>query len=228
MTTATIPLPSASPSSPAPTQAGSGDDRFTLSDVSWADYEKLLEVVGNRKVFVTYDRGRVELVSPLWTHDNRSDLIGAMVRLIAEGLKVPIRGGGSTTFRRADLDRGIEPDKCFYVANEARIRNNEDIDLAVDPPPDLCVEVEMSSRLLDRIGIYAALGVPELWRDNGRRLRTYSLAPDRTYVETAASVAFPTMTADRLNRYLDRARGLDETTWAGRVRRAARKHRPGA
>ena len=183
-------------------------------------------MVGNRHVFVTYDRGRVELMTVGWPHENRAALIGRMVSAVSEGLRVPIKSGGSTTFRRRDVDRGLEPDKCFYVANELRIRNNATIDLSVDPPPDLCVEVEMSSRLLDRVGIYAALGVPELWRDDGRRLRVFTLSAERAYVEADAGLAFPTVSAARLNRYLDRARGLDETTWAGKVRRAARRHRP--
>ncbi len=227
MTTATVP-PLTLPAAALPPALGSSGQRLFMDGVSWSDYEKLLEVVGDRRVFITYDRGKVELVSPLWTHDNRSDLIGAMIRNVAEGLRVPVRGGGSTTFRRKEMDRGIEPDRCFYVANELRIRANTTIDLSVDPPPDLCVEVEMSSRLLDRVGIYAALGVPELWRDDGRLLRVFALSPEGTYVEATAGLAFPTVSPVRLNRYLDRARGLDETTWAGQVRRAARKLRPAA
>lgn len=215
------------PPTPMPSSAfGQREQQFNLSGVTWADYEAVLSMVGDRHIFVTYDRGRIEITSPSWAHDNRADRIGVMIRNVAEGLRVGVRGGGSATFRRADLDRGIEPDKCFYVANEPRVRNHTAIDPSVDPPPDLCVEVEMSSRLLDRIAIYAALGVPELWRDDGRWLRTFALAPDRAYVETPASLAFPTLSVGRLNRYLNWAAGWDETTWAGKVRRAARKRRP--
>ena len=139
MTMATVPSP--------PVPAASDGQRFVLDGLDWSDYETLLDVIGDRRVFVTYDRGRVELALPGWTHDNRSCRIGVMVGAVAEGLRVPIRGGGSTTFRRQDVDRGLEPDKCFYVASGARIRNNTTIDLSVDPPPDLCVEVEMGSRL---------------------------------------------------------------------------------
>lgn len=120
MTTATTPTPTVPPIPVPPAVAAVPDQRLALDGVTWADYEKLLNVVGNRRLFVTYDRGRVELVSPLWTHDNRGAVIARMVNAISEGLRVPIRGGGSTTFRRPDLDRGIELDKCFYVANELR------------------------------------------------------------------------------------------------------------
>jgi Uma2 family endonuclease len=210
----------------SPVQVLPQEQHFLLHDFDWLRYDALLALINDRHVYVTYDRGRVELMSPSWEHENRSDLIGTLIRSVADGFKLPVKGGGSTTFRRIDLDRGLEPDRCFYVRNEHLVRDKKVIDLSIDPPPDLCVEVEVSQRLLDRVGIYAALGVPELWRDNGFRLRIFKLDLDRTYVETGASLAFPTMSAERLNRYLGRAHGTDETTWARKVRRAARNHRP--
>jgi Uma2 family endonuclease len=128
-----------------------------------------------------------------------------LIRSVADGLKVPVKGGGSTTFRRVDLDRGLEPDCCFYIANEKLVRTKTVINLSTDPPPDLCVEVEVSQRLPDRIGIYTALGVPELWRDNGMRLQGFRLDSDRNYVEAETSLAFPGLSA---NRCLNVGRGL--------------------
>jgi Uma2 family endonuclease len=145
-------IPSSLPPSPR-------EQHFLLQGLDWRQYDALLGIINDRHVYVTYDRGRVELMSPSWEQGKRSDLIGTLIRSVADGLKLPVKGGGSTTFRRIDLDRGLEPDRCFYVANEFLVRSKTVIDLSVDPPPDLCVEVEMSQRLLDRVAIYAALGV---------------------------------------------------------------------
>src|SRR5262245_11252298 len=96
-----------------------------------------------------------------------------LITILAEELDVPIQGGGSTTFRREEVQGGLEPDQCFYVQNVDRIVGRDEIDLTRDPPPDLAVEVEISRRSLRREGVYARLGVPELWRDNGREVRAY-------------------------------------------------------
>ena len=152
------------------------EQHFVLTGVNWQGYESLLEAIGEQRVFITYDRGKVELMSPSWEHDNRAETIGQLVRIIAEELDIAIKGGGSTTFRREDVDRGLEADKCFYIRHERRVRGKKKIDLSVDPPPDLCIEVEISRRLLGRVSIYAELGVPELWRDDGKELRIGELS----------------------------------------------------
>jgi Uma2 family endonuclease len=112
----------------------------------------------------------------------------------------------------------LEPDKCFYIQHEASVRQKKKIDLSIDPPPDLCVEVEISQRILDRADIYAKLGVPELWRDDGRRLHIYALSPDAEFLEAATSLAFPSLTAADLNELLDRSALTDEISWAADVR----------
>jgi len=88
---------------------------------------------------------------------------------------MPYKSGGSTTFRRRDLEAGIEPDRCFYIQNQPALRGKRTLDLSIDPPPDLAIEVEISERLLDRVGIYERLGVPELWRNDGKRSRVMLL-----------------------------------------------------
>jgi Uma2 family endonuclease len=201
------------------------EQHFVLNDVDWQAYEALLRVVGDQRVFVTYDRGRVELMSPSWEHDNRAETIGQLVRIVAEEFGVALKGGGSTTFRREGLDRGLEPDKCFYVRNESCVRGKKKIDLSVDPPPDLCIEVEISQRLLSRVDIYAELGVTELWRDDGRRLRISELVAGQ-YVERGSSIAFPMIGGSELNEYLDWAPPTDDTTWSREVRGALRQRHP--
>jgi len=201
------------------------DRRFVLDGMDWQAYDALLHAVGDHHVFVTYDRGRVELMYPSFEHENRSEIIGLLIRSIAEGLTMKVKGGGSTTFRREDIDRGLEPDKCFYVANEAKVRGKTNIDLSLDPPPDLCVEVEISRRLLNRPEIYASLGVPELWRDDGKHLRIFALSPHADYRQCDRSITFPELSADQLNELLDASHVTDETSWATDVRAYARKLR---
>ena len=201
------------------------DQHFLLEGLAWSEYEAILGALGDQRVFVTFDRGRVELMSPSFQHKNRTELLNKLVWAICDGLNQPAKAGGSTTFQREDFNQGLEPDKCFWLQNESAVRNRKEIDLSTDPPPDLCIEVEVSHRLLDRVEIYAQLRVPELWRDDGKSLRLFRLSDSSGYVEIDASLAFPLMPAKRLNRYLDRAHGLDEITWSRKVRRAARKLR---
>ena len=113
------------------------------------------------------------MMSPSFEHDAAGEMLALFIRTLAQEVKLPIKGAGSTTFRRQDLERGLEPDRCFYIRDEARIRGIRQLDLRRDPPPDLAIEVEISHRLLNRVGIYAALGVAELWRYDGKRLQIH-------------------------------------------------------
>jgi Uma2 family endonuclease len=148
--------------------------RFLLYDVDWRFYESILKKVEDRHVFVTYNKGSLELMSPSWEHDKSAEILGLIIRLLAEAQELPVTGGASTTFRRKDLEAALEPDRCFYIKNEHRIRGKKRIDLRRDPPSDLAIEIKISRRLLDRESIYAALGVPELWRYDRKSLRVSS------------------------------------------------------
>jgi Uma2 family endonuclease len=196
-------------------------EHFTLSAVGWGFYDLVLRGLKNRNVFVTYDRGAIELMSPSYEHEQVSELFGVLLRILADELELPLTGGGSTTFRRRDLDRGLEPDCCFYIKNEPRVRGRRRINLAKDPPPDLAVEVEVSRRAIDRVPIYEAIGVPELWRYDGRRLGVSVLAgrgKNRRYRAAAKSLAFPTLPLDQVHDLIQSNWTLGETAW----RRAAR------
>jgi Uma2 family endonuclease len=123
-------------------------------------------------------------------HERPNHLIAQLVEVVAEELDLDLENLGSTTFKREDLQRGFEPDTCFYVQNEERIRGKEEIDLNVDPPPDLVIEVDITSPSLDRFPIYAHFGVPEVWRYDGERVEVYELG-NAQYVEVANSLALP-------------------------------------
>jgi Uma2 family endonuclease len=181
-------------------------ERFVLRDVGWAGYQSLLKMVENRRVRVTYDRGDVELMAPLSIHERYKSLIGRMIEAITEELDIQAVAVGSTTFNSEELDRGLEPDECYYITNAGRIRDWSRVDLDVDPPPDLAVEVEISSSSLDRLGIYAALGVSEVWRFDGVTMSVLLLQHDRNYVPNETSAAFPYLPMNELARFL---RGYD-------------------
>jgi Uma2 family endonuclease len=177
-----------------------------LPCVSWETYERLLADDEERRVpRMTYDQGVLELVTPSTPHEEDAATITRIVDIVAANLGIPIRSVGSTTFRRKDLERGFEPDASFYIQNEERIRGKRQIDLTVDPPPDLVLEMEMSRSALDKLPLFASIGIPEVWRCDGQRVTILILEQDR-YRETATSQAIPVLTSDILTRFLAESR----------------------
>lgn len=184
---------------------------FLLHGVDWDFYEELLRRLDDRHVFVTYDRGDLELMSPSQDHEVYKSLIRRFIEQLTLELNIPIMSLGSMTFRRKKLKRGLEPDECYYIQNEARVRMIE-IDLKRDPPPDLALEVEISRRLLDRVSIYAKLGVPEIWRFDGKSLRILLRGPDGDYHPSDRSASLPMLPPADLVRFIRLRATLDETT----------------
>lgn len=179
-----------------------GEHRFVLHGVGWQGYQNLLGMVGGGSTRLTYDGGSVELMSPLIIHGRYRERLGDMVKILADELAMPRIGAGSTTFSREDLDKGLEPDTCFYFNNLERIGWKRRLDMTVDPPPDLAIEVEITRSALNRLGIYAALRVPEVWRFDGETLTVLILGADGTYAPSAVSAAFPFVPMDELVRFL--------------------------
>jgi Uma2 family endonuclease len=191
-----------------------GEERFLLRDISWGFYEAILAELDGRHVRLTYDRGNLELMTVSHPHEFFKNRIGRLVETLTEELDIEIMAGGSETFKREDIARGLEPDECYWIRNEPRVRGKLGIDLAIDPPPDLAIEVEISPSRVDRPGIYAALGIPELWRFNGNTFRIDHLQPDGTYREGPASLNFPLLTAAEIERFLLADIADGETRWA--------------
>jgi Uma2 family endonuclease len=189
-----------------------GEQRLLLHAVDWKTYEKFLDAVGERPLRLTYDRGNLEIVAPSYNHEWWKRRFGFLIPLLGAELGLEIQGAGSTTFRREDVERGLEPDECFYVGEHAMlVRGPRALDLNQDPPPDLVVEVEISPAALDRPGMYAALGVPELWRFDGANLRVYRLGADRAYSECERSPTFPALPLGEFLQYLQDTAELSET-----------------
>jgi Uma2 family endonuclease len=139
--------------------------RVILPHVCWETYERLLaDHQESSGIHFTYDQGRLEILVPSLRHEKLKHTLATLVELLAGALNIDIEGAGSTTFRRHDLARGFEPDACFYLDHADAIAPDRPLGLAVDPPPDLVIEVDITRSSLDKFPIYAALGVPEVWR----------------------------------------------------------------
>ena len=181
--------------------------------MSWEFYEHLLKELDNRQIRVTYDRGALELMSPFYRYERYSRLLARMVEILADELGMRFVAAGSTTFRRESLERGLEPDECFYIAHVSDIFGKEEIDLEIDAPPDLAIEVDITHRSIDRIPIYESLGVPELWRYDGGQLWAYHRQPSGTYAEPQIqSLIFPTIPLTGLADFVNRCTQTDDAT----------------
>jgi Uma2 family endonuclease len=184
-----------------------------LSGIRWETYQSLLRDLGERPgVRLTYDRGRLEIMSPLPEHENYHIVLAQFVRVLAAESGMRYRSFGSTTFRREDVERVLEPDDCFYLASLPRILGRRDLDLARDPPPDLALEVDITHSSLDRLAIYAALGVREVWRFDGQSITCHVLNAQGDYEQQESSLAFPFLRVAELVPFLLQVFDTDEAT----------------
>ena len=173
---------------------------------------------------MTYDQGVLELVTPSTPHEKAAQTLTLLVEIVAATLHTPSLNVGSTTYRRQDLQRGFEPDASFYVQNESLVRDRPFIDLNVDPPPDLVIEMEMSRSARDKLPLFASLGIPELWRSDGQRITILLLEQDQ-YHESSSSLALPVLTSDVLTRFLAESRIMTRPDWFEAVSAWAREQR---
>jgi Uma2 family endonuclease len=215
------------PSTPAAAPADTAPDppAFVFDGVSWDDYEAMLRIVGNRHVRVNYDRGRMEIMSPLRRHGNPAYLLARMVDTLVDELDVRYDPSDPVTYRRRDLEKGVEPDKSFYFGeNAAKVSGDRELDLTVDPPPDLVIEVDVTSSSVERLPIFAALGIPEVWRFSDDGLEFLHLQPDGSYQPRDRSRAFPAFAVADAARLLEEGRSADKTAWVRSFRAFVREH----
>jgi len=187
------------------------EQQFTLTDISWEGYESILNLLNDRPVRVTYNQGLLELMILSYAHERYKKLLARLVETLTEELNIPIEAAGSTTFKRKALERGLEPDECFYIQNQARIRGKQAIDLNQDPPPDLVIEIDITNSIIDRLDIYAALGVPEIWRwDNGTL--QFLILKKQHYQRVQTSWNFPKLLTTHLDTIITLSDQTDQTT----------------
>lgn len=195
----------------ATTTQPSREHRYVLHNLDWPSYQAIAKTLNGHHVRLTYDRGRLEFMTISHRHERYSNLLGQFIQVLTDELDLPRHSAGSTTFGREDLDRALEPDECFYLKNEPAVRDKDEIDLTVDPAPDLAVEIDISRSSLNRLGIYAAMGVPEVWRFDGEQLRVYLLQGNGAYIETNTSNIFPFLPMATVVAFLQRRREMNET-----------------
>jgi Uma2 family endonuclease len=180
---------------------------LVLDGIDWKTYSRLLGIFAERpSVRLTYDQGRLEIMSPLLEHDDEGRFLGQLVWVLTEELEMPLHPGGSTTLRRKLKERGIEADECFWIANAHRLKGRRRLDLRIDPPPDLAIEVDVSHSCMDRLAIHGVLGVAEVWRLDGDVLTFYILGARSKYSIAERSRAFPLVTPKDLMQFLQQAR----------------------
>lgn len=201
------------------------EQRVILYNVSWETYERLLADLKDSSVpRMTYDRGTLEIMSPSSEHERYNRTAAQIVEELAVEMNINFDSLGSTTFRREDIDRGFEPDSCFYIQNAAAVRGKKRIDLTIDPPPDLVIEIDITSPSLDKFPVFARVGVPEVWRFDGSRLAIYELV-EGDYREQETSLVFPTVTAADVTAFIKESETMERPDWMRKVRSWARAQR---
>jgi Uma2 family endonuclease len=183
-----------------------------LHNVNWEDYEDLLDAVGEASgLRISFCEGILQVMTLSMEHEIYSDFIQNLVRLCTMRLGIRLRSAGSATLRKRKKKKGLEPDACFYVGRSNLPDPTKQMDLEKDPPPDLAVEVDIHHESLSKFPIYAALGIPEVWRFDGEVLIMYFLQNDQ-YLVTQASLALPVLTSNIVSGFLQRLKKEDENS----------------
>lgn len=177
-----------------------------LQDVTWQEFETILEELGERRSSrLAYASGMLEIMMPSPEHEYEKEIVGDLIKALLEEIDIEFCSLGSTTFKKPPV-ASLEPDQCFYIQNEQAIRGKKRIDLNIDPPPDLAVEIDITSRT--HPSIYEALGVPELWRFERGRLQINILQSGK-YQQVSKSPNFPNFALDRaIPHYLQESKTL--------------------
>lgn len=199
----------------ATTERAIPEQRIVMHDVSWQTYQSLLADRGERpspRMF--YDQGSLELMSPSEDHEVYRRLLGRMIDDWTVENGIPTRSMGATTLKCEAGRHGAEADECFYVKNERQVRGRRRIDLNVDPPPDLAIEIDISSSSINKLEVYAALGVREVWLFNGEALTAYRLGAEGRYETIEESFNLPGFPVKDVGDWVARAQTTDETSWA--------------
>ena len=187
-----------------------GERRSILQGIRWETYQALAsDLSENASQKLAYDQGILEIMTPLPEHEVNKRFLGRIVETTTEVLGLEVCSLGSTTWSREDLQRGIEPDESYYITNESLIRGKLNFDLNIDPAPDLAIEVDITSSSLERLNIYASLGIGEVWRFNGEDLLIYVLQ-EGVYQIQERSQVLPVLTKSEMLKFLQRRGEMGE------------------
>jgi Uma2 family endonuclease len=205
--------------------------KLFLNQSNWAEYQRFLRARDEEKrnaLRITYDAERLEFVTVSWPHDRWKSLLAQIVESLGQELNIDYVSGGGSTLQREDLERGIEPDEWYYIQNAGRMIHQGEVDLERDPPPDLAIEIEVSRTIIDRLGIYAEIGIPEIWVHDESGLRFLLSQPNQSYHTSETSRAFPFLTTRDVQAILDLAGTVSQSKlmnrWRAQIRRNFADH----
>jgi Uma2 family endonuclease len=202
----------------------SSQERVVLEGVSWLSHERLARALSDRRLDFTYDRGKLEMKTNSHERQMWAALLGRLVIALTEELAMPILEGRSIKLMNRRKKRGLAPDNCYWIEHEADVRANKRIDLRSDPPPDLAIEVDIAGSVLNRMGVYTSLRIPEVWRYNVQGLAIYTLNSNRRYILSASSSLFsPPIAALDLMPFLAMRGRLDQNEVIRQFRRWLRE-----
>jgi len=186
--------------------------RGLLYGVSWEDYKNFLAAMGDYSLRHTYDGWHLEMMSPRKDHDWIKTFIGRMIEVLTYELGIPIQSVGSTTLTGDAVHRGVQPDEAYYIAHELAVRGKLTYNPAIDPPPDLILEVDVTNSSIQRMPSFALLRIPEVWRYEKQILHFFHLTASGVYQQRPFSLAFPFLTSDDVQKFLNQAGEVEENS----------------
>ena|SRR5436190_11675473 len=198
---------------------------LVVHEINWDDYERILAELAHRPTLrISYDSGRLEVVSPLMRHGWYECLISDLVLIFCEAFRLRSERTGTVTWKRQSILKGVEPDRSFFIRNLERVIGKEDLDLEKDPPPDVVVEVDITNSSLGKFSIYAALRIPEVWRYTRKACKFHTLNAGK-YDEILSSRFLPNLTCEMIFEGVEigKIKGQDEARKAFRRRMKALK-----
>lgn len=184
--------------------------QLLVEDVNWQQFESILAELGERRASrLSYSNGRLEIMVPLPEHEKAKEIIGDMIKILLETRQIAFESLGSTTLKNERMSQAVEPDTCFYIQNQAAVIGKNRLDMSVDPPPDLAIEIDLTSRT--QLDNYQILGVPELWRYARRGLQINVLQTEQ-YIESDVSPTFPNIPiVELVNQYTQQSQVAGRT-----------------
>lgn len=188
------------------------EQRTILNNISWSTFEAILKETGDKRGYrFAYDGDVLEIMTPLYEHENPRVQLDRFIAILAEELEIEIKSAGSMTLKRSLLRKGIEPDNCYYIQSEPLVKDKQTLSLETDPPPDLAIEIDITHSSINKLELYAALGVTELWRYNGQIIKFYHLQ-NQDYQESEWSPTFPFLSSFELTQFLEQSKTTGEIT----------------
>jgi Uma2 family endonuclease len=173
---------------------------IVLRGVPWHTYQSLRKVEENNHLRMTYDRGVLEVMSPFKSHGKIATILDRMIYEWTRFRRIEVESGRDMTCDREDLEQGLQPDLCYWIAHGSLVRGKDEIDFLVDPPPDLALEVDITRSSIPKLPIYESLKIPEVWRWQDR-IEVLRLNHETRYeisVESTVLPGFPLKLAEEL------------------------------